>query len=159
MNVEQLMTTPVQTCCDTDMLNRAAQIMWEGDCGAVPVVDSNKRPIGMITDRDICMASYTQGKPLFQIAVSNAMSRTIIICRKDESVTTAESMMRSHQIRRLPIVGDDGTIVGILSLNDIATRGHLKRKIGVMHDALGAEAIATTLSAICTRPLHASAAE
>lgn len=159
MNVAQLMTSSVATCRATDTLNDAAKIMWERDCGAVPVVDDAGQPIAMITDRDICIASYTQGEPLFAIPVARAMSKTIVTCRDGESVSTAEAVMRGQQIRRVPIVNHDGTLVGILSLNDIATHGRLKHHAGVVRDGLGADAIAGTLSAICTRTAATDAAE
>ena len=60
MNVEQLMTTDLRTCSPEDTLDCAARIMWEKDCGVVPIVDGADRVVGMITDRDICIASYTQ---------------------------------------------------------------------------------------------------
>lgn len=159
MNVEQLMTSSVATCRATDSLNDAAKIMWERDCGAVPIVDDAGKPIAMITDRDICIASYTQGLPLLSMPVGSAMSKRIVTCREGEPVATAEAVMRGQQIRRLPIVNGEGRLVGILSLNDIATHGRLKRGNGVVRDGLGAEAIASTLSAICTRTPVADAAE
>jgi CBS domain-containing protein len=134
-----------------DTLNGVAQLMWERDCGSIAVVDDDGKPIAMITDRDICMASYTQGKPLFDIPVSAAMSRGVTVCQKGESLATAESMMRSQQIRRLPIVDGDGRILGVLSLNDIAIHGHEHKHLGGRGE-LGSEAIASTLSAICARP-------
>lgn len=154
MRVDELMTRPVATCTATDPLNRAAQIMWDQDCGCVPVIDENDRPIAMITDRDVCMAAYTRGKSLGDISVHEAMSRNVVACRADDSVSSAESMMRGQQIRRLPVVDDDGRIIGILSLNDIATHVHAKKpNVFSGRDELGSEAIASTLSAICT---HAS---
>jgi Mg/Co/Ni transporter MgtE len=72
-NVRDLMTTAVRSCTTGDNLQRAAQIMWESDCGVVPVVDRDGRLVGMITDRDICMAAYTQGKPLSHIGVFYAI--------------------------------------------------------------------------------------
>src|SRR5690606_12784324 len=127
MNVAQLMTSPAATCRSTDTLNRAAQIMWERDCGTVPVVDDEGRPIATVTDRDICMATYTQGRALPDIPVSLAMSQTIVTCHKDEPLAKAESLMRTQKIRRLPVVDDDGRVVGILSLSDIATHARLAR--------------------------------
>jgi CBS domain-containing protein len=156
MNVAQLMTSPAETCRSTDTLNRAAQIMWEHDCGAVPVVDDDGRPIATVTDRDICMATYTQGRALPDIPVSLAMSQTIVTCHKDEALSKAESLMRTQQIRRLPVVDDEGRVVGILSLNDIATHGHLGTRGNRSGDELGPDAIAATLSAISahTGPVH-----
>jgi CBS domain-containing protein len=152
MNVEQLMTSPVETCNEGQMLDEAARIMWEHDCGAVPVVDHEGRPIAMITDRDICMAGLTQGVPLSTIPVATAMSKRVLACHRSDSIATAESTMRAEQVRRLPIVGDGGRLVGILSLNDIATRGLSTTKRTGMRDALSADAVAATLAAICSPP-------
>ncbi|HVH47061.1 MAG TPA: CBS domain-containing protein [Labilithrix sp.] len=121
----------------------------EADCGCVPVVDDACRPVGMITDRDICMATYTQGKPPFAIPLSSVMGNTVVTCRADDSIATAEELMRRHRIRRLPVVDASGTIVGILSLNDIATHSQLTPARA--EDELGGDAIAGTLAAICSR--------
>jgi len=65
MNASDVMTKTVRSCSAGDSLQRAAQLMWEGDCGSVPVVDSDNRVVGILTDRDIAMAAYTQGRPLW----------------------------------------------------------------------------------------------
>lgn len=158
MKVEQIMTTNVKTCRMNDTLEHAAQIMWDYDCGIVPVVNDAMMPIATITDRDICMAGFLQGRPLREIPVGSAMSKQIVTVHRSEHLSAAESMMRAQQIRRLPVVGDDGAIVGILSLNDIAMRGHLKKGLS-LRDELGPVAIAQTLSAICMRPSMVHAAE
>jgi len=152
MNVEELMTRDVATCRPGDALSHAAQLMWDRDCGCVPVVDDAGVPLAMITDRDVCMAALTQGRPLTQIPVSTAMSQRIVTCAPSDEVTTAESIMRSSQVRRLPVTDARGVLVGVLSLNDIATHGHLGRRLQSKKDDLGADAIATTLSAICAKP-------
>ena len=77
MQVRQLMNQPAVTCSPRDTLHRAAGLMWEHDCGALPVVDDNGHIAGMITDRDICMAAYTQGRPLHAVPVNEIMSRTV----------------------------------------------------------------------------------
>lgn len=157
MQVHELMTRSVIGCRTIDTLNDAARIMWEADCGCVPVLDDAGHPVGMLTDRDICMAAYTQGKPLLAIPIANAMASSVVVCRSDDSIATAEELMREHQLRRLPVVGADGTLVGILSLNDIAIRGHLEGKRSA--DELGSDAIARTLAAICSRePIGAASA-
>src|SRR5271168_179398 len=77
MKVEQLMTRNIEACKARETLNRAAQIMWERDCGFIPVIASNGDGalIGVITDRDIAMATYIQGKPPLAIALSSVMTR------------------------------------------------------------------------------------
>ena len=158
MNIDQIMSAEVKTCRPSDTLYQAAQLMWDHDIGAVPVVNDEGEPIAMLTDRDICMACYTQGKAPGEIAVSSAMSQKIVSCFSDESVAAAEALMRTQQIRRLPIVSRKKQLVGVLSLNDIAMHAHTK-KSGMHRDELGPDAIARTLSAICARPAMMAAAE
>lgn len=158
MNVDQIMTTDVKTCRPSDTLYQAAQLMWDHDCGAIPVVNEAGQPMAMITDRDICMACYIQGKAPGEIPVSSAMSTKIVTCRADEPISTAEALMRAERVRRLPIVGRGGELVGMLSLNDMAIHAHPK-KSALHRNELGADAIASTLAAICAHPQTAQAAE
>jgi len=104
MNVSKLMTTSVQACSIHDTLQRAAQIMWESDCGCVPVVDDDERVVGMLTDRDVCMAGYTQGKPYAEIPVSSAMAKQVFGVSENDVVDVAETLMRDKQIRRVPVL-------------------------------------------------------
>jgi CBS domain-containing protein len=127
MNLDELMTRKVETCGPDDMLSCAAQIMWDRDCGCVPVVDSERRLVGVITDRDICMAAYTKGRPIQQIAVQDVMSRDLKTCKPSDSVEVAQMMMQSHQLRRLPVVGSTGTLVGVISLSDLTRAAERER--------------------------------
>lgn len=123
MKVEQLMTRTVRTCHPDDTLNTPAQIMWEHDCGCVPVVmdeEGGARVVGMVTDRDICMAAYTQGRPLEAIRVSNAMSQRVCSCRPTDPLRVALNVLRANQLHRLPVVDSDDHLIGVLSLADIA---------------------------------------
>jgi CBS-domain-containing membrane protein len=120
MRVEQLMTRPVHTCRREETLEEAARILWEKDCGCLPVVDEQMTVVGMITDRDICMAAYTQGRALHDLTVASAMSATVLTCRPQDTAAHSEYLMRARSVRRLPVVDDDGVVVGLLSLNDLA---------------------------------------
>jgi CBS domain-containing protein len=120
MNIEQLMTRPVQSCQPQDTINRAAQIMWDADIGCVPVVDADNRVVGMITDRDIAMAAYTQGRGLDGISVESAMAKQVYTCSPSDEVSSAEQCMQKFQVRRLPVVDSSAKLVGIVSMNDIA---------------------------------------
>jgi CBS domain-containing protein len=119
MEVHQLMKHPVVSCEQNDTLETAARIMWENDCGCVPVRDGEGRLVGMITDRDVCMAAYLQGGPLRTLYVGSAMSRDVFSVRPDSTVAECQAIMRAQQVRRLPVVDDAGRLVGILSLNDV----------------------------------------
>jgi len=118
-SVRTLMTTHVEVCGPEDSLARAAQLMWEADCGIVPVVD-NSQLVGVVTDRDICMATYTQGRPPAEIRVGNVTAKRVYSCSADASVGEALSLMARQRVRRLPVTAKDGRLVGMLALADIA---------------------------------------
>jgi CBS domain-containing protein len=122
MRIQEIMSKPVVTCRPEDPLNTAAQLMWEHDCGAIPVTEDGQL-VGIVTDRDICMAAYTQGKPLSEIPVAHAMATQVFSCNPEEALDAAERLMSEKQIRRVPVVNGDNRPVGILSLNDIARHG------------------------------------
>jgi len=119
MKIENLMTPAVHYCHPQDSLASAAGKMWEHDIGCLPVVDDSDNAVGMITDRDICMAAYTQGRALSEIPVVIAMSKELFSCRPSDSIKEAEDALKSHQIRRLPVLNQFRKLVGIVSLNDI----------------------------------------
>ncbi len=147
MDASELMTAAVQSCRPDDNLQRAAQIMWERDCGVVPVVDGDNRVVGMITDRDVTMAGYTQGRPLSQIPVSSAMAKQVHAVRASDSIESVEVLMREFRVRRVPVLDAAGRLTGILSLNDLAR--HARRSVGRGGDGLRGDIIVETLAAIC----------
>jgi len=117
--VQDLMTPRPKTCRASEFLTRAAQIMWEHDVGCVPVVDDQARLVGMITDRDLCMAAYTQGRRLNDILVMSVMAKVPISVRPDDEIAVAEERMRTNRVRRLPVVDVDGQVVGLIAMNDL----------------------------------------
>ncbi len=119
MKIEQLMTRSVQTVGLDHSLDTAAEIMWRNDCGSLPVVNENDEVVAMLTDRDICMHAWSQGRPLRELSVRGAMSSSLVVCRPADSVSAAESLMQAHQIRRLPVVDRDGRAVGVFALADL----------------------------------------
>ncbi len=146
MNVSDRMSSDVCTLGAHESLERATQIMWEHDCGCVPIVDHEQHLVGVITDRDICMGAYTQGGCLRDIPVHRCMSRAAHVCAPEDSLESAASRMGSQQVRRLPVVDGEGHVVGILALGDLArtigtTRG------GSQKQAFGGE-VARALSSI-----------
>ncbi|MDF3071792.1 MAG: hypothetical protein K0R38_7393 [Polyangiaceae bacterium] len=118
--VRDLMKRDPVTCGPSDDLSEAAKLMWEGDFGVVPVVDDQGRPIGMLTDRDVCMAAYKRGVSLRELTVESAMSRSVASCRPTDTMRLLMDAMATYQVRRLPVVDDAGKLVGIVSLADIA---------------------------------------
>jgi CBS domain-containing protein len=150
VRVDQLMSHPVVTCRTDDNLNSVAALMWDHDCGVVPIVDEAGRLAGILTDRDICMAAYTQGRRLHEIPVASVMSRQVHVCRPDDPIARAEESMELHQVRRIPVVDGVGRPVGLLSLNDLA-RQSAQASASQRGLLMG---FARTLAAIC-RPRSA----
>ena len=144
-----VMTATVYSCRPSDELQRAASIMWNQDCGAVPVVDDEERLVGIITDRDICMAAYTQGSALGGLKVSAAMARDVATCGPDDTIAHVLGLMVQRRVRRIPVVGQDGTLAGMLALGGLATHLIGSDKSATASDACAA--LAQTLAAI-SRP-------
>jgi CBS domain-containing protein len=147
MRVEDLMTRDVKSCMTHDSLDAAAAIMWEYRCGGVPVVDNDRQPVGFLTDRDICMAAYTQGAKLRDSSVGSAMARRLVTCKQDDDLRVAVDLMQKNHVRRLPVVDSAGRLVGLLSLDDLA-RASRRRLRGGKNDWLSAE-VAEVLGLIC----------
>jgi CBS domain-containing protein len=146
--VRDLMQTDVRCCTPDDALSEPARIMWEGDCGCVPVVagDGSGRVVGMVTDRDICMASYTGGGRLAEMRVADTMATRLHSCRADDLLSEAERLMQSAQVRRLPVVDARGRLRGLLSLADVAQGA---AGLSAPAGALSETELAHTLEAIC----------
>lgn len=152
--VRTVMQSSPVTCAPTDDLNRPAQIMWEQNCGAVPVTNPDGSLAGIITDRDVCMAAYTRGLPLAGMSVESAMSRDVTACGPKDSLGHVLGLMASKQVRRLPVL-DGGRLVGFVALADIArrVRGHERERLA------GCVALAHTLASISETCETARAAE
>lgn len=120
MKIEEIMTRNVHTCAPNDSLATAAQIMWENDCGVVPVADRDGRIVGMITDRDLAMAAHLQNLPLRDSRVLTAMARDVKCCSVHDTPATVQALMQQQKIRRVPVLDDDRRLVGIISLGDLA---------------------------------------
>jgi CBS domain-containing protein len=150
VKVEQLMTRNVKTCTEADTLNRAAQLMWEADCGFIPVISTNGdgKLVGVVTDRDIAMAAYTQGKQLWGIPVGAAMARKVIACHTKDGISQAEATMRDNRIRRLPVLDEKERLVGILSLNDIAREAERETGAGKRAE-VSPDEVSRTLASVC----------
>jgi CBS domain-containing protein len=147
MKVSQIMKTDVEVCGLDDNLAAAASRMWDCDIGCLPVLDVAGQVVGMVTDRDICMAALTRGQALHEIPVSVAMAKEVLSCAPDATLVEAEEVMRSGQVRRLPVIDSDGCLAGIVSLNDLALLA--EREVGRKNRDLSAQEVAATLAAIC----------
>jgi CBS domain-containing protein len=150
MKVQDVMTYDVQTCRPETNLADAAMRMWRGDCGILPVLANGQKVVGVITDRDICMAAATKHRDPGNIRVKEVISGKVHACSPDTEIHEALKIMQQKQVRRLPIISaEDGRLAGILSMNDVALKAKTERKA-----ELSAEDVENTMRAICThRPV------
>ena len=152
MKVQDVMTDEVQSCAPETNLTTVAMQMWRDDFGAMPVV-ADRKVVGMITDRDICMAAATKHRDPANIRVKEVISGQVHGCSCDTDIHEALKMMQQKQVRRLPIISpEDGRLQGILSMNDLALKATTERK-----SALSVEDVENTLRAICTHRAVAQA--
>lgn len=120
--VREIMTTDVRSCrADRTLVAAAAAMHW-GDCRFLPVVDDAGRPIGVVTDGDICLIGTSDQRPLRSILVSEAMSRSVATCRPEDSVHEVLETMKRRRIRHLPVVDGQGRLAGVVSLTDVILR-------------------------------------
>ena len=158
MKVEEVMTKDVLICGINDDLQTAARTMSVHNCGALPVVWNDAHVVGMITDRDICIAAASKNIEPSRISVADVMSKTVHFCARGEEVRDALETMRRNRVRRLPVIDCDRHICGILSLDAVAAKAGTSSR----PSELSREDVERTLEAICRRPMrhevHLSAA-
>lgn len=146
MKVKTIMNREVASCCAGDTMAVAAHLMWDNDCGVVPVVDAGDVVVGMVTDRDLCMASLLGSRPLADMYVREAMSPCVVFCTQDDDLRSVHGKMRDCQVRRLPVVDDDNKLIGIVTLNDLALEAFAGRGGAA---AKRQREVGKTLAAIC----------
>lgn len=122
MRIKEVMSANVKSATEGTDLATVARLMWDGDCGIVPVVDDQGQVTGVITDRDICIAAATRSLDPASIRVGEAMSRNVATCVEDADVRSALETLKERRVRRLPVVNRQNRLAGILSMNDLITR-------------------------------------
>ncbi len=142
MNASELMTAGAATCRLDDWASHAAKLMWESDHGAVVVVDEKGRAVGMVTDRDLCMAAYAERVPLSELRVAAAASHELFAVAESADASEIEAVMRDRKVRRVPVIDRQGFPVGVVSLADLV------REASQDVHAVGARGILSTLAAI-----------
>lgn len=128
MKVNRIMTADPEACRPEESLTAAASIMWHRDCGAVPIVDAQRRVVGIITDRDICIGVTSLNARARGIRISEVMSGNPVTCTEDDHVDYALRLMAERQVHRLPVTDGDGVLVGMVSLVDLLRHTDKKLK-------------------------------
>jgi len=148
--LDVMMGTPYHCRPETN-LGAATELMWIGNCGFLPVVSEEGRVIGVITDRDICMALGTRGLPSGEVTVAEGMSKNVYFCAPEDDVHVALRAMREGHVRRLPVITNAGELVGVISIDELLLRAE-PLTLGRAPE-LSSEEVIRTLQAINARQL------
>lgn len=129
MKVKKIMTAEAGFCFAEESLSRAVEIMWQRDCGAVPVLDAEMRVVGMITDRDIAIAASFRNQKTSEISVGDVVGKRVFTCSEKDDAEDVLKKMRRARVKRIPVTGENGALVGIVSIADLILKApKLKKK-------------------------------
>jgi CBS domain-containing protein len=149
MKIEDVMTRRVVAArADTD-LSHVARLMWDNDCGSVPIVDAEDKVVGIVTDRDLCMSANFSGRALRELRAGSCMASEVTTCSASDAPEAVAKLMSARRIRRVPVTDGAGRLVGLVSLGDLACAAagaSAKEKKALQTALVGA------LTAICSRP-------
>ena len=118
---DAMMGTPYYCQSDTN-LGSAAELMWIGNCGFLPVMDANGKIVGVVTDRDVCIGLGTRNRLPGDVTVREVMSNRLFACSPEDDVHVALRTMQEGGVRRLPVIVQNGTLVGVISVDDLLLR-------------------------------------
>jgi CBS domain-containing protein len=143
--------TQSAVCCNPGTnVGAAVELLWSHNCGMLPVVGVKNRLVGIVTDRDISIAMGTRNRLPGDVTVGEIATTNVFTCKPDDEIHEALSTMAEKQVRRLPVVNDEGVPQGILSMDDIITHGDLNRWEGCCE--LSAEEIIRSLKRLYGKP-------
>jgi CBS domain-containing protein len=122
MKTKDLMTPKPACCTPETSLQQVAAMMVEHDCGCIPVVESQAslKPVGVVTDRDICLRTVAQGRNPLTLTAGDSMSSPVVTATPETSVKECCQMMEDNQIRRIVVVDETGGCCGIIAQADVA---------------------------------------
>ncbi len=122
MRISDIMTSDPACCNPETKLSEVAKLMLTCDCGCIPICDADdsKRVIGVVTDRDITIRAVATGRDISQLKASDVMSHPIVTLQAEEPLESALKLLEENQIRRAPVVDNDGQLVGMVSQADVA---------------------------------------
>ena len=136
MNVSEVMTADPACCTADTPLPEVAKMMVECDCGAIPVVESqdSKKPVGMITDRDITIRTVAEGKNPLDLTASDAMTENVMTVTPETSLEECCNLMEEQQIRRVVVVDGNGSCCGMIAQADIAVNADSRKTAEVVQE-------------------------
>lgn len=151
MKVRNVMKKDVRFCPPEATVAEVAKVMAINDCGVVPIVDAQKRVVGVITDRDICLEVATKDRLPSRVPIREIMKRKVFGCGPDEDIHVALDLMRNRKVRRLPVLDENGRLCGILSFDDVVL--HAEKTSGPEAPELSETETVETFKAITRKPV------
>jgi CBS domain-containing protein len=148
MKVREVMTREAIFCGPDSTLEEAAFLLRKHNCGFLPVVGDGGNVIGVITDRDICIALGTRNRRPSELRVWDVMPHKLFTCMEGDDVHCALKTLRDARIRRLPVIDRDGSLTGVLSIDDIV----LKARDQLLRKGISYEDVENTYKAIRGQP-------
>lgn len=147
--VKEIMYSAPRYCTKTDSLQNAVKELSKANIGSLPVIDVDKKVVGIITNRDVCQALGRNTRSITDLKVDEVMTKNAHVCKPEDDTKTALKIMRTQKVHRLPVVDKDGRLRGLLSLNAIVRDVVGKEKPDLEH--AGEENIVKTLRAIAEK--------
>ena len=141
MKVRDVMVKDVKICTPITNLAAVAEILWKEGCGTLPVVE-NGRVLGIVTDRDICIALGTRNVKPADTLVKDVALPKLFYCAPENDIHAALKTMSAQKVRRLPVIDSEGTLQGILCLDDIVLHAEEKADLTYFD-------VVETLKAVC----------
>lgn len=149
MKVKEVMTATPYYCQPETNLGSATELMWNANCGFLPVEGADGKTVGVVTDRDICVALGTRNRLPGDVTVGEVMSGKLYSCDPDDDIHIALQTMREGKVRRLPVIDKNGTLAGVVSTDDILLRAE-PTSMG-KHPELSSDEVIRTYRAITQR--------
>lgn len=141
MLVKDIMTPDPRVCSPGTNLAVAAELMLDGDCGILPVVAEGKL-VGVVTDRDMYIALATRDKRASELTVGEVAQIDVLTCGPDDDVHAVLAAIKARRVRRIPVEGFGGTVIGIVSMNDLLLAAGPRK-------AIRNDEVVATYQAIC----------
>jgi len=147
MRVRDVMTKNVTSCHPEQNLGEIVENMWKYRCGSMPIVNDEGRVMGIITDRDMCIALGTRNVKASEITAADVAPARYFACRPDDDIHSALKTMAAQEVRRLPVTDEYGKLVGMLSIDDVVMRARAGSHINYSE-------VVRTMQAICESRIH-----
>ena len=161
MKVKEVMTQSAVCCRRDTNVGAAVELMWVRNCGMLPVVGPDEKLIGVVTDRDICIALGTRNRVAGELPIGEIATKNVFTCNSEDEIHEALNTMAAKRVRRLPVVNAAGVPQGILSMDDIIVHTDLSKWEGGCE--LSAEEVVRSLKKLYGQkfpvvPVHAAVA-